>query len=57
MDNFLGHPTSYWFELQRRVNDLGVDDLLRDLATLSAKVNYYETMLKRMNDFKTAAEK
>lgn len=56
MDSFLGEPMQYWFELQKRVNELGVRHLLRDLADLSAKVNYYETQITRMEEFRKSMD-
>ena len=57
MDKFLGEHFSYWVELQKRVNELSVNHLLRDLADLSAKVNYYETQIDRMASFRDSIEK
>jgi hypothetical protein len=54
---FLGESYDYWFELKKRADELGVDHLLRDLAKLSAKVNYYETQIKRLNDFRESVNK
>ena len=55
--HLLGRPLSYWIEVQHRIDDLGVDHLLRDLAVLSAKVRYYEEMLDRVAAFRGMANK
>ena len=49
---FLGHNMKYWMELQKRAELLGVEHLLRDIADLSAKVQYYEMMLDRIAAFR-----
>jgi len=54
---FLGETYDYWIELKSRVDDLGVDHLLRDLAKLSAKVHYYETEIARLNAFRESVNK
>jgi hypothetical protein len=49
---FFGHPIEYWMELQRRVEHLGVDHLLRDLAEANAKVRYYEMQIDRISEYR-----
>ena len=49
---FLGKPYVYWIELQGRVEQLGIDHLLSDLARMHAKVSYYEQMLDRINAYR-----
>ncbi len=54
---FLGESISYWLELQRKAQDLGVENLMRELVRANAKVRYYEEHLKAMNAFREAADK
>lgn len=54
---FLGHPIAYWLELQKRVDLLGVDHLLRDLADANAKVRYYEMQIDRLSDYRKSVNR
>ena len=51
-----GHPFSYWLELQKQVDHLGCDRLMRQLAKANAKVTYYEEMIELMNRMKSTVE-
>ena len=52
IDTFLGEPVSFWVELKKRADKLEVNDLLRDLAELSARVHFYEMHIDRMEQFR-----
>lgn len=58
---FMGKSYGYWIEVSRRLelgpDALEVDHLLHELITANAKVRYYELQLKRMNDYRDAADK
>lgn len=49
---FLGKTISYWVELNKRVEELNVEDLIKELAELHSKVSFYEHKLDQINDFR-----
>lgn len=51
-DKFLGQEIKYWVELQKKAEELGVVDWLKEIAELRAKVGFYESRIKEMDDFK-----
>lgn len=51
-DMFLGKPISYWVELDSRAKELNYEKLILDIIKLSAKVNFYESKLLEVNNFK-----
>lgn len=50
---FLGEPLSYWVELKRLVTEVPpeVNDLIRENASLRAKVTYYEDKIRQMSNY------
>ena len=53
---FLGEETGYWIELQKRVDTLDLNLMIRDLAIANAKVRYYEQQIERMYQYRTGVE-
>lgn len=51
-DLFLGHPISYWLELQKRADKLDVVDLLDEIAELRGKVSFYESRFDQIETFR-----
>lgn len=49
MDNFLGHPISYWIELNKRVKEIKAEDLLEEVVTLKGKLAFVEDRLEQIN--------
>ena len=49
---FLGEDIKYWLTLKSKAEELGVADLIREIAGLRAKVSYYEARLDEMNRFR-----
>ena len=52
MNEFLGHPISYWIELQKRVDRLEATRWLEEITVLSAKVYFYEKRIREMEEFR-----
>lgn len=52
MDSFLGHSTTYWIELEKKAQELGVINWLQEVAELRAKVSFYESRLDEINNFR-----
>jgi hypothetical protein len=48
---FLGRPYSYWIELGKQAEDMNVVRLISEMATLRAKVNYYESRIDELSKF------
>lgn len=48
---YLGHDVKYWLELEKRVLTLGVMNYLEEIAILRAKVSFYESRIKEMDEF------
>lgn len=48
---FLGETFDYWIELKRQAEELKCDKLIGEIATLRAKVSFYETRIDDMNRF------
>jgi len=48
---FLGKPITYWLELNRKMEDLQLDKLIMEMATLRAKVSFYESRINEMEKF------
>ena len=48
---FLGQPVKYWVELQSKAEELGAVNWLREIATLRAKVSFYESRINEMISF------
>ena len=53
---FLGESVDFWVALKARADDLNVSSLVRDIATLHAKVGYYEQRLDEMAKFRRAVD-
>lgn len=51
MDTFLGEKIEYWMALQKRVEELDVRELIREIAELHGKVGFYERRIKTLTDF------
>jgi hypothetical protein len=49
---FLGEPVDYWMELQRHAEDLQVTKLLAEIASLRARVSFYEARIAEMERFR-----
>jgi len=49
---FLGHPTEYWLELEKKAQELNLVRWLEEIATLRGKVGFYESRISEMNDFR-----
>jgi len=54
---FLGQPASYWLELQKRANSLEVSRLMREIADLAAKVQFYELRMDEIQRFRATLAK
>ena len=52
---FMGKPVAYWKALGDRADKLGVNYLLDDLIVDNAKVQYYEKMLDRIEQYRRKA--
>lgn len=52
MQEFMGKPVSYWAELDREVKKLNLESLLKENASLRARVSFYEDKLKEMEQFR-----
>jgi hypothetical protein len=54
-DVFCGHPVSYWFELEKIINDKSKDFnaeyLIREISDLRSKVSFYESRINELNIF------
>jgi hypothetical protein len=48
---FLGKPIDYWFEVDKDLKDRGVQELVSEIATLRAKISYYESRISQLHDF------
>lgn len=48
---YLGKPAEYWLELQKQADLIGVSHLISELATLRAKLSFYEARINEMNSF------
>ena len=49
---YYGKPIAYWLELERlgkKAADLNAEHLIREIADLRAKVNFYESRIREMN--------
>ncbi len=53
---YLGHTAEYWLELEKKAKTLDVTEWLQEIATLRAKVSFYESRLKAINDFTQEAK-
>jgi len=51
---FLGKPMTYWMELDKEVTIRGVTELYREIASLRAKVSFYESRLDEIASFRGA---
>lgn len=49
LDNFLGHPLSYWVALEKHAQGLNVSSLIEELARAYGKIGFYEQRIKEMN--------
>jgi len=47
---FMGHPASYWVELQNRADELNVSHLIQELADAYAKIGFYERRISEMHE-------
>ena len=50
-DTYYGETTEYWLELKRQADTLGVRHLIGEIATLRAKVSYYESRISGLSRF------
>ena len=51
MDEFLGHPISYWIEIEKETQKLGYSKLIQEIGNLRGKVSFYESRIEEMNNF------
>jgi len=52
MENmFLGHPISYWVEVQHQIERERAVDFIEEIAFLRAKVSFYEKRITDMSSF------
>ena len=51
-DLYLGEPMTYWVELKRQADKNNTRDLIFEIASLRAKVSFYEDRVSQMNHFK-----
>ena len=56
-DLFLGKPVDYWLALQERAECLNVTGLLDEVASLNARVSYYERRFDEISEFRTHTNK
>lgn len=54
METFMGHPMSYWSELEKRAQTLDVTNWIEELGRAYAKVGFYEKRLGEMAKFMKA---
>lgn len=52
MDTYLGETAETWLELKRKALELDVMPLIRENASLRAKVSYYEARLDDIKRFR-----
>lgn len=53
MENlYMGYPTNYWAELQKKAEKLDVVKWLEEIAELRGKVSFYESRLDEIEDFR-----
>lgn len=51
MENmYLGHPITYWLELQKKAEKLGLEDYISEIAYLRGRVNFYESRILEMSE-------
>lgn len=48
MGHWMGHPMSYWMELEKRAQELNVAHLVEELAIAYGKIGFYEKRIKEM---------
>jgi hypothetical protein len=48
---FLGHPISYWIEVQHQIESERAVDFIEEIGYLRAKVSYYEKRIHDMSVF------
>ena len=49
---YLGESDDYWLTLKRKADALNLESLIREIATLHAKVGYYERRLDEIQHFR-----
>jgi hypothetical protein len=45
---FLGHPVSYWIELEKQAKTMNLTSLIEELARLRGFVDLYEDRIKEL---------
>lgn len=48
---FYGEPLDFWIELKRQSEEMNFCHLIKEIAELRSKVNFYESRIKELSKF------
>jgi len=48
-DTYLGHTAEYWLELNNRVKELGLEELLQENVTLRGQLEFIKSRLEQID--------